>query len=47
VGQVLEQVTPLEEAWQQQLAQLKGQQDRCQELLDALEDMQKRTANLQ
>jgi ATPase subunit of ABC transporter with duplicated ATPase domains len=47
IAQVLQQVAPLEAAWQAELAQLQGSEARRTQLAEALQTMEKRTANLQ
>jgi ATPase subunit of ABC transporter with duplicated ATPase domains len=47
IAQVLQQVAPLEAAWQAELSQLQGSEARRAELAEALQAMEKRTANLQ
>lgn len=47
IAGVLQQVAPLEEAWQAELRRLQANEQRCSELAAALQAMEKRTANLQ
>lgn len=47
VERILQQVAPLEAAWQAELARLQSNEHRRAELAAALQVMEKRTANLQ